>query len=114
VDRSKYAVTCIHHNADNTGLKEKSKIFKSATKRFLEEYKKFELPFQKFDIIFFAPPHKDYKEKILALTAPFLNDGGVVVAEHSSATPAHDRVGDLEKIEERVYGNTTLSFYRHI
>lgn len=114
VDRSKYAVTTLHHNVNNTGFESKSKILKSSSKRFLEEYAKFELKHKKYDIIFFAPPHKDYKEKILALTAPYMAKGGVVIAEHSTETPASDLVGELEKIDERIYGGTTLSFYRHV
>lgn len=112
IDKSKYAETCIRNNLKKTGFTNLAQVFKCSSLRFLKEYKTFNLKVYTFDIIFFTPPYKHFKEKVLAMTYKLMKDSCIVVAEHSSNRKIKDRAGELNKIEERSYGKTTLSFYK--
>ncbi len=112
VDKSKYAVTCIRNNLDKTGFTKLGKALKCSSRRFLEEFKTFDLKVQKFDIIFFTPPYKHFKEKVLEMTYPLMKENSILVAEHSRDRKLKGNRDRLIKIEERSYRNTTLSFYK--
>ncbi|MBN2015760.1 16S rRNA (guanine(966)-N(2))-methyltransferase RsmD [Candidatus Dojkabacteria bacterium] len=112
VDKSRDAIECIHKNLAKTGFEALAEVVKGSVSRFLDEFSTFNLETQVYDIIFFTPPHNDYKEKILDGTAKLLSKKGILIAEHPSSRKTSDRVGDLEKIDERKYGITSLSFYR--
>jgi len=112
IDKSKYAVRCIKINLKTTGFSNLAKVFKCSTYRFLQEFESFELPTNSFDIIFFTPPYKKFKEKVLALTHKLMKPNSILIAEHSSNRTIKSRVGELERFDERKYGSTTLTFYQ--
>lgn len=112
VDRSRYAITAIHNNLKKTGFESLANVLKSSAARFFDEYEKFELITDKYDIIFFTPPHKDFKEKILIKAESFLKSDGILVAEHSYKYTPEEKIGNLIKVENRIYGATGLSFYK--
>lgn|GEM_PF-4599040 len=60
-----------------------------------------------FDMIFLDPPYADDASGILSRVAGLLS--GVLVLEHSSEAP---EVQELERVDQRKYGGTKLSFYR--
>ncbi|MFC1780086.1 16S rRNA (guanine(966)-N(2))-methyltransferase RsmD [Patescibacteria group bacterium] len=121
IDKSKHAVECIQKNLQNTGFEALGRIVKCSVSRFLDEYDTFKLEPPTFNIIFFAPPYRNFKEKVLAKTINIIDKNGIVVAEHSNTRKINDRVGlscrnemkteQLEKIDERRYGITKLSFF---
>jgi 16S rRNA (guanine966-N2)-methyltransferase len=67
-----------------------------------------------FDICFFDPPYSSglYMPVIEALSAfSLLTDTALLVAECSSRNLLADQVGDLVKIDSRIYGDTALEFF---
>ena len=60
-----------------------------------------------FDIVFLDPPYADDASGILSRVAGLLS--GVLVLEHSNEAP---EVQELERVDQREYGGTKLSFYR--
>ena len=68
----------------------------------------------KFDIIFIGAP---YGSPILGETlnaiagSEIVDNGGVVVAEHSRRDKVSDSYGDMAKFRDAKYGDTVLSFY---
>lgn len=112
VDRAKHAMYCIKQNLEKTGFTALARVIKCSASRFLDEYETFDLEPSAYGIIFITPPHDDYKESIIEKAENLLAKDGIIIAEHPSNRKTNDRVGDkLEKIDERDYGRTSLSFY---
>jgi 16S rRNA (guanine966-N2)-methyltransferase len=112
IDRSKYAIYAIKANLDKTGLTSLAKVFKCSASHFLDEFSTFNCQPSTVNLIFFSPPHADFKEKILVKVIPLLAKDGIVIAEHANTRKVNDRLEDLEKIDEREYGITGLSFFK--
>jgi 16S rRNA (guanine966-N2)-methyltransferase len=72
-----------------------------------------------FGWIFLDPPYGSHEtgelDKALDLVAKkaLLDVGGVLVAEHEWRHPPDDRYGVLALFDQRRYGQTAVSFYRH-
>lgn len=68
---------------------------------------------ERFDFIFADPPYgfEDLSELIEGCSTALVPDGELVV-EHSSRQAPPQEGGELERIEERKYGETVLSVYR--
>ena len=67
-----------------------------------------------YDICFFDPPYSSnlYLPVIEALNSfGLLADGGLLVAECSSRHLLAGQVGNLVKIDSRIYGDTALEFF---
>ncbi len=112
VDRSKHAIRAIKSNLENTNLNEQAIVIKCSTSRFLDEYSTYDLKIPKFDIIFFTPPHDNFKERVLVKTAPLIAPKRLLIAEHSSQRRINeDKIEGLKKIETREYGGTHLTFF---
>lgn len=71
---------------------------------------------QRFDIVLVDPPYADTAAlvRVLELVGPVVRDGATVVSKHfwRDAPPAH--IGLLASGRERRFGETALTFYRHI
>lgn len=66
-----------------------------------------------FDLIFLDPPYGAPEgDETLASLAPLLSADGTVVYEHSSRYNPPERPTGLSVVDERTYGDTTLTFYR--
>lgn len=112
VDRSRHAIDVIHKNLDKTGFSSLAHVIKSSAIRFVDEYDKFDIGIDRFDIIFFAPPYADFKESVLERTLFILEPDGIVVAEHDSRMSPPEDIAGLALVDQRSYGRTGLSFYR--
>ncbi|MBU1026760.1 MAG: RsmD family RNA methyltransferase, partial [Candidatus Margulisbacteria bacterium] len=69
---------------------------------------------EKFDIIFIGAPYDSpMLEKVLYKlgAAAFLNDAGIVIAEHRKQQKLLEEYGGLKMFREARYGETTLKFY---
>jgi len=68
------------------------------------------------DIVFLDPPYAATEEyrRVLAFLgiAPFLGEGSVVIAEHSSSVELPEAFGRLRRVRVLRQGDATLSFYR--
>jgi len=69
-----------------------------------------------FDLIFLDPPYEhqwiDRTLKVIA-QAGLLRNSGVLIAEHSIREKVESRYGSLALNDQRRYGSTLLSFFRH-
>ncbi len=72
---------------------------------------------ERFDIIFADPPYKSgLGEPVLELVNrhKVLSAPGVLVIEHLKSIPLSKQHGRLALVDSRSYGQTALSFYRHV
>lgn len=111
IDKSKEAVSAIKNNLEKTGMTSLGTVIKCSVLRFLNEYQSFGLNLNKFNIVFFTPPHDRFKEKLIEPLASYLELNGVIAVEHPTRIKTKEKLGTLSKIDERQYGITTLSFY---
>jgi 16S rRNA (guanine966-N2)-methyltransferase len=68
---------------------------------------------ERFDLVFADPPYRypDYGA-LLAAAAPLLATGGELALEHSTRRQPPEEVGGLVRVDQRRYGESSLSFYR--
>ncbi|OUL32485.1 16S rRNA (guanine(966)-N(2))-methyltransferase RsmD [Nostoc sp. RF31YmG] len=72
---------------------------------------------KQFDIIYFDPPYASgLYQPVLEAIAHYqlLNSDGEIAAEHSSQDWTPPLIPDWEICRQKVYGNTSLTFYRNI
>ncbi len=68
-----------------------------------------------FDCVYFDPPYQSALYlPVLSQVAPLLSLEGELAAEHSSRRPLPKQIGSLQRLAQRVYGETTLSFYQRL
>ena len=70
---------------------------------------------QEFDIIFADPPYKSPFGKLLVEAVErhdLLAEGGVLVVEHLRGNQLPVGISLLQKVDQRFYGQTGLSFFR--
>ncbi len=66
-----------------------------------------------FDLIYADPPYTmTAHQKLLVAAGPLLSGEGEMVLEHSSRQTSPEQAGDLERFDQRRYGESQLSFYR--
>jgi 16S rRNA G966 N2-methylase RsmD len=69
-----------------------------------------------FDIVFLDPPYdrEEFYAKCLSTlgSRPLLNEGGVLVMEHSKRTELPETEGVLMRYRVLTQGDSSLSFYR--
>jgi 16S rRNA (guanine966-N2)-methyltransferase len=68
----------------------------------------------KFDFIYMDPPYDLEKhDEFLSMISHgmLLNDDGLIVVEHIKKTILRDKFKYIERVREKVIGNTCLSFY---
>jgi 16S rRNA (guanine(966)-N(2))-methyltransferase RsmD len=67
---------------------------------------------QQFDLVYFDPPYQsDLYEPIIAALPPLLAANATVAAEHDRTRILPDRLGILEVVDRRKYGQTAITFY---
>lgn len=112
VDASAAAAKLIRENLQSLGLSERATVMTASVRRALSSLASQE---RQFDIVFLDPP---YGESLVPETveqiarAGLLTDTGIVVAEHSTRDAVQMRYLPLERVDQRRYGDTVLSFYR--
>jgi 16S rRNA (guanine(966)-N(2))-methyltransferase RsmD len=112
VDADSDACDLIDANARTLGLA--AEVTCSPVVRWLAK-----APEARFGWIFLDPPYGSHEtgelEKALELVAKkaLLEEGGLLVAEHDWRHPPADRYGVLALFDQRRYGQTAVSFYRH-
>ena len=71
-------------------------------------------PSGRFGWIFLDPPYASHElDKAIRRIEPYLEEGGVVVAEHEWRNSPSEDNGGLARTDVRRYGQTGVSFYRH-
>lgn len=111
IDNHRESVSLIGANLNSTGLSHLAEVVmcdaRSAVKQVAARGKS-------FDLVLADPPYaKGLAAELLAqLASPgILNNGAVVVIETGSQEELPDAVEPLHKLDQRIYGDTALTFY---
>jgi 16S rRNA (guanine(966)-N(2))-methyltransferase RsmD len=111
IDAGRVAVTVLAKNLQTTGFADRSTIL---TQNFRAAFTRLESAGRNFRIVFLDPPYgKGLLEKSLEQLSEstMLDEGAVVVAEHSSREEIRSAFGPLRQCDRRVYGDTALTFF---
>lgn len=109
-DKSRDSIRVLKSNIEKTKFEDKSKVIMGD---FKETLRKLYMDKEKFDLIFVDPPYfEGLFEQVLELIDQYqlLEEDGRIIVEHD-AKVAIEEVGHLEKIKEKKYGNTKLTFF---
>jgi 16S rRNA (guanine(966)-N(2))-methyltransferase RsmD len=113
VDQSRKAAVIIHQNLASLEVREGFRVIEADLGKTLDL---FERDGTTFDIVFLDPPYERkelYAESLLAFgSRPLLNEGGVLVMEHSKRVELPETEGVLMRYRMLTQGDSTLSFYR--
>ncbi len=110
VDSRIDCVSIIRENLEHTKLTTKAEIYRSDWKNALLKLGNS----RKFDVIFLDPPyHKNFLQQALNSLSinDIINDEGIIAVERSKSDKL-EIAQNLELIEDRLYGETALSFYK--
>ncbi|HEX5605478.1 MAG TPA: 16S rRNA (guanine(966)-N(2))-methyltransferase RsmD [Candidatus Binatia bacterium] len=113
VDASERAARVIRENLRRLELSDRAQVWVMPVRRALNAVGR---QGQKFDVIFLDPPYDQglvgRSLELIALVNP-LYPSAVVVAEHSVRETVKSSYGILSLNDQRRYGDTLLSFFRH-
>ena len=113
VEQAHQAATIIRQNLASLGVKEGFRVIEADLGKTLDL---FERERTTFDIVFMDPPYEReflYAENLSAFGArPLLNEGGVVIMEHSKRVELPETEGRLLRYRILTQGDSSLSFYR--
>lgn len=113
VDASERSARIIRENLQRLELKNRAQLWVMPVRRALKAVAR---QGQKFDLIFLDPP---YDQKLVGRSLELiasvdpLYPSAVVVAEHSVREAVKSSYGFLSLNDQRRYGDTLLSFFRH-
>jgi 16S rRNA (guanine(966)-N(2))-methyltransferase RsmD len=113
VDASERSARIIRENLRRLELKNRAQLWVMPVRRALNTIAR---QGQKFDLIFLDPP---YDQKLVGRSLDLiasvdpLYPSAVVVAEHSVREAVQSSYGFLSLNDQRRYGDTLLSFFRH-
>jgi len=66
----------------------------------------------KFDLIYFDPPYQSQLyEPVLEAIAPLMTSAAIIAVEHSRDRSLTATISNLKAIDQRVYGQTSVSFF---
>ncbi|OUM88303.1 MAG: 16S rRNA (guanine(966)-N(2))-methyltransferase RsmD [Bacillus thermozeamaize] len=116
VDHSRQSIRVIQTNLRMLGLEGQAEVYQMGAEEavsFLAERNR------RFDLVFLDPPYMSTRESLAPAWLTQLAQGRLlaqaakVVLEHDARVSFPDRLGVLEKVKERRYGNTTLTIFEH-
>lgn len=112
VDLSKDSINIIKSNIKKARFENESVVLNLDFKNAIDKLK---IQNEEFDVIFMDPPY--YKDMFIEAlekvdNAGLLKEEGIIVVEHDTKHDFPDNIGRLEKIRNKKYGSTTLTFYK--
>ncbi|MRR57600.1 MAG: 16S rRNA (guanine(966)-N(2))-methyltransferase RsmD [Deltaproteobacteria bacterium] len=111
IDSGREAAAIIAKNLELSGFGDRAGVI---ARDFRSALTAMEAKGELFELIFIDPPYqKGLLEKCLAQLgeSPIIDDGAVIVAEHSSREEIASEYGMLQRCDSRVYGDTALAFF---
>lgn len=111
VDRDRKAVQTVKENLKVCGFEQQGEVYINEAERALKAINKRGIA---FDCIFLDPPYKKQKLADLLQTIDqnqLLQNGGLVVCEHSSDIVLPDQIGSLYEKKKGDYGIIGLTIY---
>jgi 16S rRNA (guanine966-N2)-methyltransferase len=115
VERDPRALAALHRNLREFDLSKRARVMDSSVTVALQRL--CEDGTLRFRWVFVDPPYASGEvAQVLALLSggQLLADGAVVIVEHDRHNVPPERVGALEMVDRRFYGDTGLSFYRRM
>ena len=113
VDQSRKAAAIVRQNLQSLDLTEGFRIIEADLSKALDLFEREDTT---FDIVFLDPPYERqelYEGSLSAFgSRPLLNEGGVLVMEHSKRVGLPETEGVLMRYRMLTQGDSTLSFYR--
>jgi len=112
VEKEPSAIKVLRKNCVNLGYLHKSTILSMDV---LKAIKKLSCNGERFDIVFMDPPYeKGLEEPVLRALSQekLVADTGVVIVEHRTRDIQPETIEELRKVDTRIYGNTSVSFYK--
>lgn len=114
VDKNRQSINIIKQNLEHTKLENKALTMQQEVDKIYSNLPK---ELTKFDIIFMDPPYnKNFVQKTLISLESngILKESGLIIAEHAKEDLLPQKVGNLEKVREKQYGITSISFYKYV
>lgn len=111
IEQDRSVLTILEKNLVRAGLDSRGEMLMIDAVKGLNRLSK---QGKEFDIVFFDPPYSsDLYTAVpdMLSSLALLANGGLLVAECSSRNPLTDHMGDLVKVDRRVYGDTALEFF---
>ncbi len=111
IDNHRDSATLVRKNQELTGFLDRSRVICRDAPAAL---KALEDSGESFRLVFIDPPYYGgLTEKILEFlsTSKLLEEGSLVIAEHSAMETTRKEFGPLRQFDGRTYGDTALSFY---
>ena len=111
LDKSTECCGIIKENLAHTKLTNKAEVY---SMDFAAGIERLYRDNRKFDLIILDPPYnKNLIQETLNLLTKndIIKDDGIIVAEHSVADNLPDRIGRLETIDSRKYGDTMITIF---
>ena len=113
VDDSQESIRTIKNNLVKTKFEEKSETYKNNVFNVINVLGRKKVG---FDFIFMDPPYnRGYENKVLKTICDnnLLREDGLIIIEHGKGLPFEKTFYYLKKIDERNYGDTTITFYTY-
>lgn len=114
VERAPAAVNCLRDNIASLGVRDQCEIVTADVSRAIGRLGGRKT---RFDWVFADPPYRTgaAEATLVALGASELvADGGRVVIEHDKRESLPEASGGLERVDQRIYGDTAVSFYGRV
>lgn len=110
IDNSLNSIKTIGYNLDATKFNEKSKVYKNDVFKAIQILGKKNM---NFHYIFMDPPYR--KNLILSVLESIcennlLKNEGIIIIEHESELILDTHIFALNKVDERIYGDKTITF----
>ncbi len=113
VDRDAKAIQIIHENIKSCQLEDQSEVYRNDADRSLKAVMKRGVV---FDYVFLDPPYK--KQQLINMMMKIgeyslLNNGGMIICEHSRDVELPESVGPFLKIKDETYGIIAVSIFQN-
>lgn len=112
VDLSYSAVRRVRQNLSECGLEPRSRVIQGEAGRIL---RKLAAAGERFSLILIDPPYeKGLVKRALSVIGErgLLLPGSMVVAEHHASEPLEEGIEGLQRMDQRRYGDTLITFWR--
>jgi 16S rRNA (guanine966-N2)-methyltransferase len=106
VERDRRALEALARNAEACGFADRVEVVRTELPAGLARLSR-----DRFALAFVDPPYAEGPGVVLAGLDLSMLPGGRVVAEHDARRPPPDRIGSLELLDRRSYGDTGISIY---
>lgn len=113
IDHDKKAIETIYENLKKTRLADRAEVYRTDTARALKALVKKE---KKFHFIFLDPPYHQHRlDKEIGYIAEYqlLESEGQLVVEHDSKVKLQEYYGDIQRVKEEKYGDTSISIFQN-